>query len=188
MNVIKFFRGPKASYLPNSTHQDGVYFATDTKELLMNGNAYGDTIASVSFSEVASGANKGKVLATITTTGGQTFADLDTQCYGRAEINAMIAELEAATESATIDNADGSINVTVDGNGDGTDINVNIKSGEKVLKKDGSAGIYTNFKLEKLASATNVNTAASYELVAYDSAETAGSRQVLGARIDIAKD
>ena len=39
--MIKFFRGLKANYAPSTTHQDGIYFATDTKELLMNNNAYG---------------------------------------------------------------------------------------------------------------------------------------------------
>lgn len=41
--MIKFFRGPKASYsgAVGGTHRDGIYFATDTHELLMNGQAYG---------------------------------------------------------------------------------------------------------------------------------------------------
>lgn len=39
--MVKFYRGLKANYAAATTHQDGIYFATDTKELLMNGNAYG---------------------------------------------------------------------------------------------------------------------------------------------------
>lgn len=39
--MIKFFRGLKANYAASTTHKDGIYFATDTHELLMNGNAYG---------------------------------------------------------------------------------------------------------------------------------------------------
>lgn len=41
--MIKFFRGLKANYAGGvgETHRDGIYFATDTKELLMNNNAYG---------------------------------------------------------------------------------------------------------------------------------------------------
>lgn len=39
--MIKFYRGLKANYQAATTHADGIYFATDTKELLMNGNAYG---------------------------------------------------------------------------------------------------------------------------------------------------
>lgn len=37
--MIKFFRGPKKSY-SLETHKNGVYFATDTKEVLMNGGIY----------------------------------------------------------------------------------------------------------------------------------------------------
>ena len=195
MNLVKFFRGARANYNYNvttgeGTHKDGLYFATDTKELLMNGAPYGDTIAEngVVFTEVASGANKGKVLATITMTSGKVLEDLDTQCYGRNEIDEMVEAINATANANEIGNADGSITVTPDQSGNGTDINVHIKSGENVIKKDGNNGIYTNFKLEKLAAATNNNTAASYELVAYDSAESAGSRVVLGSRIDIAKD
>lgn len=37
--MIKFFRGPKKSYNVRE-HGEGVYFATDTKEVLMNAGAY----------------------------------------------------------------------------------------------------------------------------------------------------
>ena len=37
--MIKFFRGPKSSYNVID-HGEGLYFATDTKEVLMNGEAY----------------------------------------------------------------------------------------------------------------------------------------------------
>lgn len=37
--MIKFFRGPKKSYNVRE-HGDGVYFATDTKEVLMEAGAY----------------------------------------------------------------------------------------------------------------------------------------------------
>lgn len=39
--MIKFYRGLKADYAAATTHLDGIYFATDTYELLMNGHAYG---------------------------------------------------------------------------------------------------------------------------------------------------
>lgn len=38
---VKFFRGPKANYVASSTHLDAIYFAVDTKELLVNNVAYG---------------------------------------------------------------------------------------------------------------------------------------------------
>lgn len=37
--MIKFFRGPKKSYNVRE-HGEGIYFATDTKEVLMEGGAY----------------------------------------------------------------------------------------------------------------------------------------------------
>jgi hypothetical protein len=41
--MVKFFRGLKANYAGGvgQAHHDGIYFATDTNELLMNGEAYG---------------------------------------------------------------------------------------------------------------------------------------------------
>lgn len=39
--MIKFFRGSKALYKPTVEHKDGIYFATDTHELLVNNVAYG---------------------------------------------------------------------------------------------------------------------------------------------------
>lgn len=39
--MVKFYRGLKANYVPATTHLDAIYFATDTRELLMNGHAYG---------------------------------------------------------------------------------------------------------------------------------------------------
>lgn len=38
---LKFYRGLKARYDAASKHLDAIYFATDTKELLMNGVNYG---------------------------------------------------------------------------------------------------------------------------------------------------
>ena len=38
---FKFYRGLKARYDAESKHLDAIYFATDTKELLMNGTNYG---------------------------------------------------------------------------------------------------------------------------------------------------
>lgn len=42
MAQVKFYRGLKANYLPVGTHLDGLYFATDTEELLLNGQVYGN--------------------------------------------------------------------------------------------------------------------------------------------------
>lgn len=46
---FKFYRGLKARYDAASKHLDAIYFATDTKELLMNGTNYGGGITDVRF-------------------------------------------------------------------------------------------------------------------------------------------
>lgn len=46
MAQLKFYRGLKANYVANTTHKDGIYFATDTNEILMNGKAYTGALAS----------------------------------------------------------------------------------------------------------------------------------------------
>jgi len=93
-------------------------------------------------------------------------------------INVALSKLENKAAAITIANADGSINVTTGASG--TDINVNIKSGEHVLAKDGNAGLYTDIKL---SSVTPSSTAVKeeYSLIATD-----GS--VLGTNIKIYKD
>lgn len=46
MAQLKFYRGLKANYVAETTHKDGIYFATDTNEILMNGKAYTGALAS----------------------------------------------------------------------------------------------------------------------------------------------
>lgn len=63
--------------------------------------------------------------------------------------------IEAAKSATTVASADNSINVTPSTGG--TDINVNIKSGEHVLAKTGNAGLYTDIKLSGITpSSTTV--------------------------------
>ena len=93
-------------------------------------------------------------------------------------INAALSKLENKAAAITIANADGSINVTTAATG--TDINVNIKSDEKVLAKDGDAGLYTDIKL---SAVTPTSTTVKEEYVLY---ATDGS--VLGDHIKIYKD
>lgn len=42
MAQVKFYRGLKSNYDAATTHLDGLYFATDTEELLLNGQVYGN--------------------------------------------------------------------------------------------------------------------------------------------------
>lgn len=93
-------------------------------------------------------------------------------------INAALSKLENKAAAITIANADGSINVTTGATG--TDINVNIKSGEHVLAKDGNAGLYTNIALSSITpSSTTVKE--EYQLTATDGTK-------LGDSIKIYKD
>ena len=40
MSTVKFYRGLKAAY-SEVKHKDGIYFATDKGEILVNGTSYG---------------------------------------------------------------------------------------------------------------------------------------------------
>lgn len=56
-NVVKFYRGLEASYNP-TTHADGIYFATDSKKIIMNNNEYGgDSTKKVANAELNTQAN-----------------------------------------------------------------------------------------------------------------------------------
>jgi hypothetical protein len=55
MKEIKFYRGLKSNYSAD-LHKDGVYFATDEREIILNGQSYGtevdDTLLSNSINPV----------------------------------------------------------------------------------------------------------------------------------------
>ena len=128
---------------------------------------------------VAIAEEDGKVTATADTIASEyvTFADAG-GILTSTTVDAALEELSLKSAAITINNADGSINVTP--TTAGTDINVNIKSGEKVLAKDGSAGLYTDIKLSGVTpSSTAVKE--EYALIGTD-----GS--VLGTNIKIYKD
>lgn len=63
-SVVKFYRGPQASY-NSTTHADGIYFATDTKKIIMNGTEYGGD-SNKKVSNVALNANANEIVITYT--------------------------------------------------------------------------------------------------------------------------
>ena len=63
-SVVKFYRGPQASY-NSTTHADGIYFATDTKKIIMNGTEYGGD-SNKKVSNVALNANANGIVITYT--------------------------------------------------------------------------------------------------------------------------
>lgn len=97
---------------------------------------------------------------------------------GNDDIEDALSKLENKAAAITIANADGSINVTTGETG--TDINVNIKSGEKVLAKTGNAGLYTDIKLSGITpSSTTVKE--EFALIGTDGSQ-------LGTSIKVYKD
>lgn len=74
------------------------------------------------------------------TTGNVTANDTVGQAIDKIE-----KEILSAKTATSVASSDKSITVTTADTG--TDIAVNIKSGEKVLKKDGNTGLYTDIKL-----------------------------------------
>ena len=95
-------------------------------------------------------------------------------------INAALSKLENKAAAITIANADGSINVTTGASG--TDINVNIKSGERVIKLDANGdGIYTDLDVVKITTGLPETVKERYEL--RDSSDVK-----IGESIDIPKD
>lgn len=63
-SVVKFYRGLQASY-NSTTHANGIYFATDTKKIIMNGTEYGGD-SNKKVSNVALNANANGIVITYT--------------------------------------------------------------------------------------------------------------------------
>lgn len=95
-------------------------------------------------------------------------------------INTALSKLENKVSANEIKNTDKSIVVTPDTTNGGTDIKVNIKSGEKVIKLDND-GIYTDLDLVKITTGLPEEVKERYQLLASDDSQ-------IGVNIDIAKD
>lgn len=50
MAQVNFYRGLREKYSPD-THKDGLYFSTDTLEIILNGSSFGGGLTNVEFSE-----------------------------------------------------------------------------------------------------------------------------------------
>lgn len=168
----------------------GKVAATDTL-----GEALGKLQGQINGMDKAADVVAGQVVTTVTEADGkvtETKANVkDLQLGGYAKtndtgdiasadtINVALSKLENQIKSNDVENADGSINITAGTNG-GTDINVNIKSGEHVLAKDGGNGLYTDIALSSITpSSTTVKE--EYQLTATDGTK-------LGDTIKIYKD
>lgn len=157
--------------------------------------ALAEIAAEIDAMDKSASAENGKVVTTVSETDGkvsETKANVkDLQLGGYAKdttatgdiastdtINAALSKLENKAAAITIGNTDHSINVTT--GAAGTDIAVNIKSGEKVIKL-GNDGIYTNLNVVKITNGLPAEIKERYEL--RDS-----SNIKIGESIDIAKD
>lgn len=102
---------------------------------------------------------------------------------GTDTINTALSKLENIVAANEISNADGSIVVTKPtGTATTTDVKVNIKSGEKVIKLDGEGGgLYTNLNLVKITESLPATVKERYEFRDSDNNK-------IGESIDIAKD
>ena len=173
----------------NINDAGGIITATNVEDALA------EIAAEINAMDKTASAENGKVVTTISETDGvvsETKANVkDLQLGGYSKdttatgdiasgdtINAALSKLENKAAAITIDNTDGSINVTTGASG--TDINVNIKSNEHVLAKNGNAGLYTDIALSSVTpSSTTVKE--EYSLVGTDGT-------VLGTNIKIYKD
>lgn len=108
---------------------------------------------------------------------GKTGNIADTDTVEDA-INKLQNTIQAAQNAVSVNNTDGSINVATAVTG--TSIDVNIKSGEHVLAKDGGNGLYTDISLSSVTpSSTTVKE--EFKLFATDGTQ-------LGDTIKIYKD
>ena len=95
MAQLKFYRGLKANYQAETTHKDGIYFATDTNEILMNGKAYTGALASGKVvTNVALSADKSKLVITYSDT---TTTEIE---VGSGKYSSAITDKDLATPNA----------------------------------------------------------------------------------------
>ena len=162
------------------------------------GEALGKLQAQINAMDKTASAVDGKVVTTVVETDGkvtetkENVKDLQLGGYAKDTgatgdiasndtVNAALSKLENKVGANKITNADGSITVTEPtGTATTTDVKVNIKSGEKVIKL-GNDGIYTNLNLVKITESLPATVKERYELRDSDDAK-------IGESIDIAKD
>lgn len=160
--------------LDQAVHQNSQYIAESDYELSKDDNKVVVSLAQVDARISGTAENLvdiklGTYVKDTTKTGAIAYTDT---------LEDALSKLENTIGANAISNADGSINVTTASTG--TDINVNIKSGEHVLAKDGSNGIYTNLQLSGVTP-EDTNVKEEYVLKATDGT-------ILGSHIKIYKD
>lgn len=160
---------------------DAKIAATDTL-----GGALGKLQGQINAMDKEASAEAGKVLTTVAQADGKVsetksaVKDLQLGGYAKGDdagaietndtLNTAFSKLEnkiiASTSASTIISSDKSINASP--STAGTDVSVNIKSDEKVLKKDGNNGLYTDIKLSGITEGLEANVREEYALVGGD--------------------
>ena len=160
------------------------------------GQALANIQAQINAMDKAASPVDGQVVTTVTEADGkvtETKANVkDLQLGGYAKdsstgaiasndtVNVALSKLENQIGKNTVTNEDGSITVTTTGNT--TDVKVNIKSGEKIIKLDANnGGLYTDIDLVKVTTGLSANVREKYQLL--DSNDNQ-----IGADIEIYKD
>lgn len=190
MAQVNFYRGVRARYSA-STHANGIYFATDTHEILMNNVAYGLSASDLSNLEKAI---KGKV-ASVQFTSPNTIVFKDGNDPANTiatvtlpEVTSSTAGLMSASDKAALDKAVGDIaalqesvtdnhivagdaSVTVNPGDGKTTIAVNLKADNNALKLDETKGLYVDETA--LTSYEGVNA-----ITITDKAEAEGVKEV----------
>lgn len=134
------------------------------------GQALGKLQGQINGMDKAADAETGKIVTTVSEEDGKVsetkayLKDIVLSGYTKTNdtgdivdgdtVEVALSKLENQIGLNTITNADGSINVTIGDNS--TDINVNIKSGEHVLAKDGDAGVYTDIELSAVTPSSEI--------------------------------
>lgn len=146
-SVVKFYRGPQASY-NSTTHANGIYFATDTKKIIMNGTEYGGD-SNKKVSNVALNANANEIVITYTDSTSTTLL------LGKATVTAdglMSKEDKAKLDSldptvaggiTSITSPDNTIKVTGEGTSRGLAVDMS-----KLVSTRSSIQIGTDGKLD----------------------------------------
>lgn len=158
------------------------------------GQALGKLQGQINGMDKAADAETGKIVTTVSEEDGKVsetkayLKDIVLSGYTKTNdtgdiddvdtVEVALSKLENQIGLNTITNADGSINVTTGANS--TDINVNIKSGEHVLAKDGDAGVYTDIEISAVTPSSEI-VKEEYILKATDGTQ-------LGESIKIYKD
>lgn len=145
-SVVKFYRGLQASY-NSTTHADGIYFATDTKKIIMNGTEYGGD-SNKKVSNVALNANANGIVITYTDSTSTTLlldkATVTADGLMSKEDKAKLDSLDPTASGITsITSPDNTIKVTGEGTSRGLAVDMS-----KLVSTSSSIQIGTDGKLD----------------------------------------